>query len=274
MLEREKADGELPGALRTVAVGLTGFLALLFGMRFAGAWEAFVRYGGELAYGRVDPIFGNDLAFYLLRLPFVQDVQNALSALALLGLAFVAGGYVFLGNVSVVNGKLTVPRRVGLHLGVDTALVLAAWGWGFYLDRYELLYSRGGLVAGAGYIDVHFVLPALWVMIAASVVMVLVVLAGAYRNRLRLVLLGLGAYAAVAIVGLYLAPPDRALVLSVDEKSQIQVLDRTAPILPMTFGSPERRTHDYRRHGTMSLSGPGSARPRREPDFGPQSPRV
>ena len=55
------------------------------------------------------------------------------------------------------------------------------------------------------------------------------------------------------IVGLYLAPPDRALVLSVDEKSQIQALDRMAPILPMTFGSPERRTHDYRRHGTTSL---------------------
>jgi transposase len=55
------------------------------------------------------------------------------------------------------------------------------------------------------------------------------------------------------IVGLYLAPPDRTLLLSVDEKSQIQALDRTAPILPMTFGSPERRTHDYRRHGTTSL---------------------
>src|ERR1700738_3263828 len=55
------------------------------------------------------------------------------------------------------------------------------------------------------------------------------------------------------IVGLYLSPPDRALLLSVDEKSQIQALDRTAPPLPMTFGSPERRTHDYRRHGTTSL---------------------
>ena len=54
-------------------------------------------------------------------------------------------------------------------------------------------------------------------------------------------------------MGLYLAPPDRALLLSVDEKSQIQALDRAAPILPMTFGSPERRTHDYRRHGTTSL---------------------
>lgn len=55
------------------------------------------------------------------------------------------------------------------------------------------------------------------------------------------------------IVGLYLDPPDRALVLCVDEKSQIQALDRTAPILPMTIGMPERRTHDYRRHGTTSL---------------------
>ena len=55
------------------------------------------------------------------------------------------------------------------------------------------------------------------------------------------------------IVGLYLNPPDRALVLCVDEKSQIQALDRTQPILPMMPGVPERRTHDYSRHGTTTL---------------------
>ena len=55
------------------------------------------------------------------------------------------------------------------------------------------------------------------------------------------------------IVGLYLDPPDRALVLCVDEKSQIQALDRTAPLLPMRPGQIERRTHDYKRHGTTSL---------------------
>lgn len=55
------------------------------------------------------------------------------------------------------------------------------------------------------------------------------------------------------VVGLYLAPPDRALVLSVDEKSQIQALDRTQPGLPLTFGKPATRTHDYKRHGTTSL---------------------
>lgn len=55
------------------------------------------------------------------------------------------------------------------------------------------------------------------------------------------------------IVGLYMNPPDRALVLSVDEKSQIQALNRTQPGLPLTVGKPATRTHDYQRHGTTSL---------------------
>ncbi len=55
------------------------------------------------------------------------------------------------------------------------------------------------------------------------------------------------------IVGLYMNPPDKALVLCVDEKSQIQALDRTQPLLPMRPGQAERRTHDYVRHGTTSL---------------------
>ncbi len=55
------------------------------------------------------------------------------------------------------------------------------------------------------------------------------------------------------IVGLYLDPPDRALVLCVDEKTQIQALDRTQPILSLRPGQAERRTHDYERHGTTSL---------------------
>jgi transposase len=55
------------------------------------------------------------------------------------------------------------------------------------------------------------------------------------------------------VVGLYLAPPENAVVLCVDEKSQIQALDRTAPMLPMQPGLPERRTHDYVRHGTATL---------------------
>lgn len=53
---------------------------------------------------------------------------------------------------------------------------------------------------------------------------------------------------------MYLHPPDKALVLCVDENAQIQALDRSQPLLPMRPGQPERRAHDYVRHGTTSLS--------------------
>jgi len=57
----------------------------------------------------------------------------------------------------------------------------------------------------------------------------------------------------IDVVGLYMDPPDNAMVLSVDEKTQIQALDRTQPMLPIKPGQVERRTHDYKRHGTASL---------------------
>lgn len=57
----------------------------------------------------------------------------------------------------------------------------------------------------------------------------------------------------IDVVGLYLSPPDNAMALSVDEKSQIQALDRTQPMLQLRPGQIERRTHDYKRHGTPSL---------------------
>ena len=57
----------------------------------------------------------------------------------------------------------------------------------------------------------------------------------------------------VDVVGLYHNPPERAVVLCVDEKSGIQALDRSQPVLPMMPGTPERRSHDYVRHGTTDL---------------------
>ena len=57
----------------------------------------------------------------------------------------------------------------------------------------------------------------------------------------------------VDVVGLYLDPPAGGVVLSVDEKTQVQALDRTQPLLPVSFGKTEKRTHDYKRNGTTKL---------------------
>ena len=63
------------------------------------------------------------------------------------------------------------------------------------------------------------------------------------------------------VVGLYMSPPDNAIVLSIDEKSQVQALDRTQPLSPMTPGQAERRTHDFVRNGTTSLFAALTRRP-------------
>ena len=72
------------------------------------------------------------------------------------------------------------------------------------------------------------------------------------------------------IVGLYLNPPEAAVVLCVNEKTQVQALDRTSPVLPLMLGAAQRRSHDYRRHGTTNLYprrrlGPGDPLPHRPP---------
>ncbi len=67
------------------------------------------------------------------------------------------------------------------------------------------------------------------------------------------------------VVGLYLNPPEKAVVLCVDEKSQIQALDRTAPILPLRPGLPEKATHDYKRNGTTTLFAALNSPPERSP---------
>jgi transposase len=64
----------------------------------------------------------------------------------------------------------------------------------------------------------------------------------------------------VDVVGLYRNPPEKAVVLCVDEKSRVQALDRSQPVLPMMPGMPERRTHDYARYGVTSLFAAGSTR--------------
>jgi hypothetical protein len=67
----------------------------------------------------------------------------------------------------------------------------------------------------------------------------------------------------VDVVGLYLNPPDKAIVLCIDEKSQVQALDRTAPVLPLRLGMPEKQTHDYVRQVRRRCSRRWRSRPAR-----------
>ncbi len=193
--------------LKRIAYVIAGLLSLLFATGFSGRWDDLLRYWYAPSYGQSDPIFGLDLAYHMLELPFLQAMQSAVVGLAFLGLLAVVTGYVIAGEIGVQNGQFQVKGGALRHLGVNVILLLLGWTWGFYLDRYEMLQEDGGgAVFGAGYTDISVVLPALWVMIVATLVLAGLVAYNLYRKNLRLLGFGVLGYVLVLVGGLVLAP--------------------------------------------------------------------
>ena len=194
------------GRLRRFGLGLAAVFTLLFALGFAGRWNELLRYWHAQPYGRTDPLFSNDLSFYMLELPFVQSLQSGFVGLIFLGLLILVTGYVLVGAIGVRNSQLQLRPSALQHIGVNVMLLLAGWAWGFYLDRYSLLMERSGAVFGANYTDVNVVLPALWVMIGMTFLLIALLGLNLKRFRLRLVSYGVGFYVLVLIASMVVAP--------------------------------------------------------------------
>ena len=194
------------GRIRRLAYTIGGILSLLFAAGFAGQWDAILRYFYAVPYGQTDPVYGHDLSFYMLELPFVQAIQSGVVGLAFLGLLTLVTGYILAGEIGVKNGQFQLPKRVVRHLGINTILLLLGWAWGFYLDRYEVLMEGGGAVFGAGYTDIHVTIPALWVMVFATMLLVLLVAVNLFQRRLRVLGLGVATYVVTLVIALIVAP--------------------------------------------------------------------
>jgi hypothetical protein len=192
--------------LRRFAWGFAAVISLLFASGFAGRWDELFRYSSGQAYGMADPIFGIDISFYLLQLPLIQSLQSGLVGLAFLGLLVLVAAYVLIGEIAVQNGRLRVRPSVVKHLAANVIVLLVGWAWGFYLDRFEVLMSGGGAVYGAGYTDVSVTLPALWIMIAATLGLAAIVAYNLVSYQLRLLLYGVALYVVVLVGGLIAAP--------------------------------------------------------------------
>lgn len=192
--------------LRRLGVIVCGFFALLFATNMGALWDVYFRFAGSTPYGQTDPLFGKDLSLYLLELPFIEALQGTFVGIVLLGLVLTLAGYFLLGRLSISQGRLMIPRGVARHVTVNLILLLAAWAWGYYLDRYELLYTPGGVVYGASYVDANVMVPALWVAFFATLVLIALAATNLFKVRPRLLLAGFGLYVVVLIVGLVGAP--------------------------------------------------------------------
>jgi uncharacterized membrane protein (UPF0182 family) len=186
---------------------LVAVVAAAFATGFYTQWDTWLRfhYGGS--YGLAEPIFGADLGFYMFRLPWYELLQSSLVILTVLAILGVASLYAYFGFLRF-TGRRTVETATHAvqHLSILFFILAAAFGWGYYLDRFELLYSTMGVVYGVGYTADHVTVVALWAMIAVSAAACVLLAFNYFRPRWKAMAIGTVSYVALYIIGVLMIP--------------------------------------------------------------------
>jgi len=181
-------------------------VSVVFAISISAQWDTYLRfkYGGS--FGVADPLFKLDLGFYFFRLPFYELLQGSLVFLTVAALAIVCGVVLLELQQSIQQKTYNIRPSTARHLAALLFLLSATFGWGFYLDHYELVYSTLGVVYGAGFAAAHVTMVVLWGMVGASVLACGLIALTAFRPPARLLAIGIGLYAVLYAVGVLALP--------------------------------------------------------------------
>ncbi len=186
---------------------ISGFVAVMFALTFYPQWDAYLRFRWGGATGIADPVFHADTGFYLFQLPFYKLIQDGLLMLAFLTAALIFGAYLLTGAFRLTSPhRVQAERRTVAHLSVLVAVFFAVWAWGYYLDRYELMYSTQGVVYGVGYTAYHMTRISLWIMLVASIALALATLVNVFVPRFVALVAAVGGYFLLYFVVLIVLP--------------------------------------------------------------------
>jgi len=166
---------------------LVVFLSVSAATSSAVQWEKVLRYVYQTPFGETDPIFNRDLGFYFFQLPFYQVLHN--TALSLLGgsLFIVILLYAIKGAIDLNRGwRSFLSDAAKVHLGILLAILTLLMTIGFWLQRYDILYSPTGVVFGAGYTDVNARLQAYGIMAVLTLFLGGIYVLGVWRQDLIL----------------------------------------------------------------------------------------
>src|SRR5262245_5484995 len=155
--------------VRRLLLPVIAVIAILSGLRGTGAWDTVLQYANATPFGRTDPLFGHDLGFYVFQLPFWRLLYGWATALVAGTLVLTAAVYVLQRSLVLTAHGPRLAAGARTHLLGLGGLLLLLRAAGFWLDRYDLLYSPRGVVFGASYTDVYASLPVLgWLAVLAA----------------------------------------------------------------------------------------------------------
>ncbi|OTP79768.1 UPF0182 family membrane protein [Caballeronia sordidicola] len=198
-----------PRLLKVAVFLISAVVALFSALYFYTEWDTYLRfrYGGS--FGVSDPLLGVDVGFYIFHLPFYVLLQGSLTLLTILTFGIVFSTYILLGiRLALTSGlgRIAASGSATSHFSVLLFILAANFGWGFYLDHYELVYSTLGVVYGAGYAADHVTRVTLWIMVGVSALACALLAFNFFRPRLKTLAVGVGVYFALWLIGVYLVP--------------------------------------------------------------------
>ena len=176
----------------------TSFVAGLVG---AQSWRELLLFLHAGSFGRLDPVFSRDVGFYVFTLPLLEHLYRFLMVGLVVTLLATAAVYVARGAFRIEEGRVHALRMARAHLSGIGAAIFLVLAFGAWLASARLVVSQDGLVAGAGYADVHAALPMIRAHIAIAVVGAVMVALSTTRKRLVLVWAAVGLYVATGLLG-------------------------------------------------------------------------
>lgn len=213
--QRHSKDLVKMEGLYAAAYGLALVLSVIAGAVTGSFWEEFLLYQNQASFGLTDPIFGNDVGFYVFSMPILTMVRGLAICVLIFTMIYILAIYGIQYGVQESKGKAkSIAERIlfkGLtHLSVLGILLMAALIFYTVIARWNILFSTRGAVFGAGWTDVNVQLPVYWIFIGVAVICMIIFLVSAIAHSFRVTKIGaisgFSACFAVLVIGVWLVP--------------------------------------------------------------------
>jgi hypothetical protein len=213
----------------------------------AASWQQLALFLNPVDFNVQDPQFARDVGFYIFRLPALRTAYHWLMFALALSLIGSAAVYLLYRGIEYSQRGLFLANRAKTHLLILAAGLLLVKAGGYYLDAFDLLYSTRGASYGAGYADIHSVLPALRVLTFIALLASAICVTQIYRDGLRLLILGLGVLVVAHAAGLngYPALLQRFRVAPNEIVAERPFIERNIKFTRLAFGLDKVESQEF-----------------------------
>ena len=243
----ERFQGWVSLRLMKFRLGVAGFFGLLIGLGAGSWWEDWLLFRNHQAFGITDPVFGKDVGFYVFDVPFYRDLFGWAFQFFVIATLVVAALHYLNGGIQVQARRQRVASGVKVHLSVLLAVLALLKAGGYWLDRYDLLFSSRGAVVGATYTDVHAQLPALNLLIGISAVAAVLLLVNIRMKgwTLPAAAVGLWLVTSITLGGIWPAAIQRFSVQPDEINKELPFVQRNIEFTRLAYGLDGVEVRDF-----------------------------